>query len=386
MRDFMSGALGKVSRFIASRDKSTYLEKFLHKPWRRVVSAPRPVSPSYLDRLRAEHAHFDEMLDTNALPGIFHYWSHAHLRPMLAEFGIDHVDDWFARPFAECVSQDQGRPSLFASFGAGNCDTEVRVALRMKQRGIRNFTIECLDLNGAMLTRGKTLAAAEGVEDSLAFIEADLNTWRASHPYSGVMACQSLHHIVNLEGLFAEVRQALPPQGVFVINDTIGRNGHLRWPEALEAVHAFWEELPQSHRYNHALQRHEAVYENWDCSTEGFEGIRAQDILPLLVERFEFQKFFGFGNVIDPFVDRAFGHNFDVESPRDRDFIDRVHAFDERGFADGSLTPTHMFAVVAATALPGRQYSRGLSPECCIRDPAVACLVPGRRQAASSPA
>ena len=47
-----------------------------------------------------------------------------------------------------------------------------------------------------------------------------------------------------------------------------------------------------------------------------FEGIRAQDILPLLVERFTFDEFIGFGNVIDPFVDRSFGPNFDIASPK----------------------------------------------------------------------
>jgi len=34
----------------------------------------------------------------------------------------------------------------------------------------------------------------------------------------------------------------------------------------------------------------------WDCSKQGFEGIRAQDILPLLVKKFSFRSFLGFGN------------------------------------------------------------------------------------------
>jgi hypothetical protein len=48
----------------------------------------------------------------------------------------------------------------------------------------------------------------------------------------------------------------------------------------------------------------------------------------------------------DPFVDRSFGHNFDVDDEWDRAFIDEVHARDEAGFAQGTLTPTHMFAVL----------------------------------------
>src|SRR5688500_964645 len=34
------------------------------------------------------------------------------------------------------------------------------------------------------------------------------------------------------------------------------------------------------------LKRHEELYENGDCNTEGFVGVRAQDILPLLLARF----------------------------------------------------------------------------------------------------
>jgi hypothetical protein len=149
----------------------------------------------------------------------------------------------------------------------------------------------------------------------------------------------------------------------------IGRNGHQRWPEALAAVHEFWKELPSSYRYNRLLDRHEEMYENWDCSNEGFEGIRAQDILPLLLERFDFRLFIGFSNVVDVFIDRAFGHNFDADQEWDRDFVDRVHAFDEESFKSGALTPTHMLAVLSAQECHEHLYSRGIAPTQGIRKP-----------------
>jgi hypothetical protein len=85
---------------------------------------------------------------------------------------------------------------------------------------------------------------------------------------------------------------------------------------------------------------------NWDCAVEGFEGIRAQDILPLLTERFGFTFFLAFGNVISPFVDRSFGHHFDPAREWDRHFIDRVHARDQTEIEAGTITPTHMMAVM----------------------------------------
>jgi len=98
-----------------------------------------------------------------------------------------------------------------------------------------------------------------------------------------------------------------------LIHDMIGRNCHQRWPEALKEVHRFWKELPTEYRYNRQLNRHEELYDNWDCSIEGFEGICAQDILPLLLERFDFHLFIGFANVVYLFIDRGFGHNFNAD-------------------------------------------------------------------------
>ena len=104
--------------------------------------------------------------------------------------------------------------------------------------------------------------------------------------------------------------------------------------------------MPDRYKFNHALQRHEKLYENWDCSTEGFEGVRAEDILALLVESFEFDMFLAFGNIIDIFVDRAFGHNFDIDNPDDTAFIDMIAEVDERLLKDGSVKPTHLLAVM----------------------------------------
>ena len=126
----------------------------------------------------------------------------------------------------------------------------------------------------------------------------------------------------------------------------VGRNGHLRWPEALRIVQEFWRHLPPSYRFNQKLGGFEETFADWDCSVEGFEGVRSQDVLPLLLEYFHFQLFIPFGNVIDPFIDRAFGPHFDVTAEWDRNFLDRVHQRDELEMAAGRLTPTHLLAVM----------------------------------------
>jgi hypothetical protein len=67
------------------------------------------------------------------------------------------------------------------------------------------------------------------------------------------------------------------------------------------------------------------------------------------------------------FTDRAFGHNFDVASERDRDFIDRVHARDEAEIRAGRLTPTHMFAVMHTGPQGELHCVDGLTPAGSLR-------------------
>ncbi len=54
-----------------------------------------------------------------------------------------------------------GRRARFASLGCGNCDTEVRVACLLIERGVQAFTIDCVDINEAMLRRSNQLDAVQ---------------------------------------------------------------------------------------------------------------------------------------------------------------------------------------------------------------------------------
>ena len=318
-------------------------------------------------KLAKEREIFDQKTNVHDLPEIFHYWSNRYLRPMLEEDGVSNPDQFFVKYMLESAADCEISNPLFVSVGSGNCDTEVRIAKQLKNAGLEQFSIECLDLSPVMLERGYAMAVDEGVSENLSFTEADFNKWRADKTYTAVIANQSLHHVQNLEGLFNEISNSLHENGAFVVSDMIGRNGHQRWPEALLAVHNYWQELPNSHRYNHQLKRFEQLYENWDCSSEGFEGIRAQDILPLLIEKFHFKTFIAFANTVDVFIDRGFGHNFDPNNSWDTEFIDRVHAFDEQQIANGELTPTHLMAALKKSPAGKCHYSRNLTPKFCVR-------------------
>lgn len=310
------------------------------------MTRPAAVPEDYQARLANEESFYRDSVVVHNLPAIYHYWSETYLLPKLQAAGFANLSALFGDPLRAACERKNGGAARFLSIGAGNCDVEIDLAAALRAAGHSNFVIDCLDLNPAMLQRGREAAAERGLGANIAPLQADFNQWQPTAEYDAVVANQALHHVLNLEGLFAGIKASLQPDGCFVISDMIGRNGHLRWPEALTIIHEYWRRLPHSHRFNWQFKRYEAMFEDWDCSLDGFEGIRSQDILPLLAEHFHFDRFVAFGNLIDPFVDRSFGHNFDIEDAWDRAFIDEVHARDEAEMAAGILTPTHLFAVV----------------------------------------
>lgn len=323
---------------------------------------------TYQERLRREREAFDQYIQVHDLPDIFHYWSNAYLAPKLRRFGISDPEQFFflyVQKHWQAVGQ---RPLRLLSLGAGNCDMEARLARRLLDSGISDFSLECIDINSSMLERGREHARSLGVDAQLTLTCADFNDWKpAPASQDIIIANQCLHHVLELESLFDAIRTALRPDGYFLTSDMIGRNGHQRWPEALELVQEFWKELPPSYRYNQLLRRQEDTYINHDCSTEGFEGIRAQDILPLLVQHFHFELFIPFGNLIFVFIDRPFGHNFDAQADWDRNFIDRVHAADEAAMLEGRIKPTQILAALRCQPVEPRLLDARLTPEFCIR-------------------
>jgi SAM-dependent methyltransferase len=326
---------------------------------------------SYQAKLAREVENYRAVENVHDLPQIFHYWSNKYLVPKYRQFGFSNPKDFYRLYMLQACQQHSEKRLCFVSIGAGNCDTEIEIIESLWAAGTRNFVLECLDINPHMLDRGRSLARQRQIADAISFTQADINSWRPSQKYQIIMANQALHHFVELEMLFDKAYDALTPDGFFLSDDRVGRNGHMRWPETLEILDRIWSDLPEKYKYNHQLKRLEREFDNWDCSKEGFEGIRAQDILPLLIKKFHFELFVGYGNLIDAFVERSFGHNFDPANQADLDFIDRIHSMDEDHLERGVIKPTHMTAAMVKQEAASTKTYKHLTPEFCVRWPNV---------------
>jgi SAM-dependent methyltransferase len=303
------------------------------------------------------------------LPAIAHYWSEKYLIPILLQFGFRNSVEFFRTYIGRICANQSNSTVAILSIGAGNAATEINIAEWLRENGIENYAFECVDVNPHVLKRGEASASEKGLADKFTFGTFDVNTWKPVHGYEVILAIQCLHHFVELELLFDKIHGALRTEGYFLSDDMIGRNGHQRWPEALKFVKTLWSELPEKYKYNHGMKYIENEFPNADHSAVGFEGVRAQDILPLLVKRFHFELFVGFGNIIDIFIDRAYGPNFDATDDWDRSFIDRVQALDQEEIESGRIKPTHMLAAMTKQPVSQAKFYKHLSPEFCVRKP-----------------
>lgn len=300
------------------------------------------------------------------LPSIHHFWANRHVLPLLEEVGVSGVDDLWRSQIAKQCQHRYPETARLVSLGAGNGDLEISLASALADEGMKNIELVLLELNAEMLDRALASADRVGLGSRVRAVQADLNTWTATEPADIYLANHSLHHLVQLEHLCEQVHSSLTEDGVLLVNDMIGRNGHVRWPEAAECIKRIWRAAPSRYRYNHSLGRVDDTYPDLDCSQESFEGIRAQDVLPLLLRSFHPEIYVTFASVIDPFVDRVYGPNFDPDDPGDTTFIDAIAKFDEAGIDAQVFSPTHLVATFRRSPV-ACHFPRQRSPQRTVR-------------------
>ena len=334
------------------------------------MASSKTMSPEadYEKRIKEQIDQYKNVSDMHAaLSDMHEYWKRTHLVPVWLDVcEAVNVYDFYAKNFIRGMNETGSR--TIASLGSGDGRLEISIAQRMKALGAKDFTIQCVELSEHQTARGDKHAADAGVTDCVEQVLGDFNKWESPIPLAGVMGHHALHHVADLETMFDNARKALAPHGKFVTIDVIGRNGHMRWPETLDIVESIWNFLPMDKRYHHIFKKTCETYLNHDCSTQGFEGIRAQDILPLMNERFEFENFYAYGGITEAIINRGYGANFDADNAEDRAFVDFLHKLNELLIDLGHVKPTVMFACASPERTKELRIFKNRTPEFCIRD------------------
>jgi len=84
-----------------------------------------------------------------------------------------------------------------------------------------------VDLSPAAVEKGREIARRHGLSEVVTFEVGDFHDCPLSpHAYDAVFMIMSLHHALDLDRVFEQVRRALKPAGLFIVNEYVGPN---RW-------------------------------------------------------------------------------------------------------------------------------------------------------------
>ena len=327
----------------------------------------------YQRRVASEIRRFTDRPSARERPAATRWWHERHQSPRLqAVFGASDEIEAIAAALGAAVRRT-GLTDVI-SLGAADGGTEAAILAAATRQGQPWFRIHGLELSPALVERGRRNAAELGLATQLFLHQADLNQgFPATLPgqVAAVSVSDTLHRLVELEAVLDHVRLALHPQGSFVVDERIGRNGHRSWPELLGLVRAIWPTLPQDQRFDRFHGRLDLWYEDWDRASEGFEGTRAQDVLPLLLQRFVPERAHVWACLTDILLGDGYAANLHPAAPEHATCIDRWQQLEDRILEARLTTPTRLFGVFRPPAAEPMTpiLFRGRAPEWGLRPP-----------------
>jgi SAM-dependent methyltransferase len=310
----------------------------------------------YARLIEEEKVHFAEIEVTEELTeGGIHassawsfYWQ--HVWKILGNSGFGNLPAYVCGNFPA-----DDRPIEVLSLASGYCGNELSLARGMT----RPYKITCTDLNEAAFEKAKSIAKAESL--AMEFQPADLNFLTITPGrYDLIFAHAAIHHVINLEHLFEQIANGLSPTGILRIVEVVGKNRKLIWDRNERYANALLGLMPEE--LTHGI--HLAVHEDPD----GMEGIRQEDIFPLLRKHFValFEHCHGaFMRFICTHPE--LGAAFNVNDPEARRCLEFLIASDDCAVRYGILAPLEIWGVYRPSSISGLRADQGRSTATSMR-------------------
>jgi len=293
----------------------------------------------YAQLIAEEKAHFSDIVVTEDLKeGGAHAnksWEYYHQRVGNVIAKSDCAD---VAAYLCGIAPAVNRPLEILSLASGYCGHEIEFARRMT----RPYKLTCTELNEDIFEKARAVAKTEGL--AMNFETADLN-FIVIEPkrYDLIFANAAIHHVINLEHLFEQIVGGLSPTGIFHLVEVVGKNRKLIWDENERYANALLDLIPDKlTRGIRVSVAEEAV---------GMEGIRQEDILPLLRKHFTaiFEHRHGAFMRIICTVYPELGLALDPQKSESRRYLDFLIDSDDCCVRYGILRPLEIWGVYKAS-------------------------------------
>ena len=251
------------------------------------------------------------------------------------------TEDWLSRTarryFPAPVEQ-----ALSLGCGGGHIERHG-LALNIARR------FDGVDVSEEAVALARERARREGWEERAQYIVSDLN--RHVFPpdaYDAVFAAMGLHHIQAMEFHLDQVRRALRPGGLFILNEYVGPN-QFQWTDAqLALANAALQTLPREKRrvvrdgsLRRRIRRPSVRQMNLFDPTES---VRSSEIVALVSERFEIVERVDYGGPILHLVLDGIVGNFGP-GETDAALLEELFAAERRALENGGLSSDFTYIV-----------------------------------------
>jgi ubiquinone/menaquinone biosynthesis C-methylase UbiE len=222
------------------------------------------------------------------------------------------------------------------SLGCGYGGHELGIAKSLKSA----YQVIAVDLNPGIFAKARAEAEAEKL--NIRFLPLDLNYLEIKEKsFDVIMAHASLHHLLNLEHVFSQIYRGLKDGGRLIILDIIGKTQVVFWKKNVDFAIDLVDKMPSKYSAGISLKSYS------EPSIQiGMEGIRQEEIEPLLSGYFTPIKMFKYGSFMRMICTHPkLGKRFDPDIEADRQYLQSLFELDVRQVGEGKLSPTEMFAV-----------------------------------------
>jgi GT2 family glycosyltransferase/SAM-dependent methyltransferase/uncharacterized coiled-coil protein SlyX len=207
--------------------------------------------------------------------------------------------------------------------------------------------VEGIDISDDRVAEGERRRQALGAPGRLWV--GDINTVTLpENTYDLIFSCHSFHHFLNLEHVMTQVRRALTPRGLFVLEEFVGPT-QFQWTDLqMKLARDLLRSLPEKLR----------VFRNgWIKLEEGrptpeqvvavspFESIRSAEIWPIFKQHFHVVAVRKLGGTIQHLLYNGIVHNFRPDDQSAAQHIRTIYETEDRLLDSGRLPSDFMLLV-----------------------------------------
>jgi SAM-dependent methyltransferase len=210
-------------------------------------------------------------------------------------------------------------------------------------------TVEGVDVSPAAIEVCRRAAEEAGLSHRLSYRVDDVERLQLDPGrYDLVVAWMALHHLRRLEHVLGQVRQALRPGGIFVVNEYVGPARFQLSRHHTALINELLQEIPEELRmtYAGAVKRDFKPPRLRDIVRyDPSEAVCSHHILGLLRRHFLLTDCIEYGGAILYWLLQDVVHNFDLQNPAHRALLERLYTAERSLLASGELKTAFAFVV-----------------------------------------